>query len=574
MKTRISRFRTPLDESLLMAHNFFELYPFDGGGCFVTYDQLGSFNDDAITEAILKRGALAEFGTLPELDFLKFERWSTIEKACWLNRLYFLAPLARTAALRGDHTQAALVKDVIMYFHHTYQAPQDKEAVGDLTRRVLESRDRDYNQQSASSDGRTEYQWFDFQPASRIINTLNAMFFLKDSPAISDTDWEEFDAFIRANAQTIYLDEKYNSPLAPGNHQALRGLALLYAAAYFQGEGCAAEWAAEGERVCNYHMTQDYLGDGTLIDISPSYHVFETWIGRDAARLAEIYGFKLSADAMNTLHQAYDVCRQLCQPDGNSVVIDDGYSLNMDIYLSSFGPTFQSETRSEFLLPVSRMAFRRDSRHFVMLDASPSVTRYSHYHGGKNAVILWFAGRPFCVDSGCCNYDDSDFAEWFKQPHAHSTLLIDGQGESVLNGRYDWRTLPEITLGQWQSGSIESQLTSPAPGWEGATWQRRLTATENVEILDRVTLPQERKLTFIFNLHPEVTADIKSDRILLTNYGVTVELTWETDAALTWDLHPGKIYENFRKLPTRQLVAQAQSASLELKTTWRIVTGG
>ncbi len=567
---RIDRFKGPLGEALLKSANFFELYPFDGGGCFVMYDQLGSFDDFEIADAILKRQVMAEFGTLPGLDFRKFERWSTIEKTAWLNRLYFLAPLARVAALQQDDAIAALVKDVILYFHRNYPPPQGKDAVCELSRRVLASRDRDYNQKSAAEDGRTEYQWFDFQPASRIVNTVNAMLFLRHSPVISEAEWREFDDFVRAHAETIYLDEKYNSKLAPGNHQALRGLALLYGAAYFDGEECAARWAEEGERLCSFHMHHDYLADGTLIDISPSYHVFETWIGRDAAKLAANYRFKLTPEALETLHRAYKVCRQLCQPDGNSVVIDDGYSLNMDVFLSSFGPAFRAEERPEFVLPASKMAFHRDEKYFAILDASPSIGKYSHYHGGKNAVTLWFDGQPFCVDSGCCNYDDPDFAAWFKQPQAHSTLLVDGQGESLLSGRYDWQYLPEISLGEWNAGSIEAELTSGAPCWNGAAWRRRLTIGDGIEISDRVSLPEARQLEFIFNLHPGVEVEIMPAAIRLNNRGASVELTWEANAEIRWALQPGMVYENFRKHPSKRLTASAQTAGLRFRTLWRI----
>jgi hypothetical protein len=573
MNTRIETFKTPLDESLLLARNFFELYPFDGGGCFVTFEHLGSFDDAEITDAILRRGVLAEFGSLPALDFLKFERWSTIEKTSWINRLYFLPPLARTAALRQDDAIAALVRDVILYFHRTYPPPQGKDAVGGLTRRVQESRERDYNQQGAGVDGRTEYQWFDFQPASRVVNTINAMRFLRNSPVISADDWREFDAFIYAHGETLYLDEKYHCKLELGNHQALRGLALLYCAAYFDGEDFAAGWAREGERVCDFHMSRDYLPDGTCIDISPSYHVFETWIGRDAAALAAAYGFHPNPEAFESLRRAFGVCRQFCRPDGKSLVIDDGYSLNMDIFLESFGPSFHMDAQNPFILPDARIAFARGEKYLAVLDSSPAIGTYSHYHGGKNAVTLWFGGQPFCVDSGCCNYDDPDFAEWFKQPEAHSTLLINGQGESVLQGRYAWPVRPEVVFGSWRDGAVESQLTSSAPQWDNGIWRRRLTAVGDgeIEIRDEVTLPDERNLEFIFNLHPGVTAEIACDCIMLCRREARVRLEWAADAEVLWSVHPGKVYEDFRICPTTQLRASIRGAGVLFRTAWRLL---
>lgn len=561
---RIDRFQTPLKEALLLEHNFFELYPFDGGGYFITQAQLKASGDEAVYRAVLQKNALAEFGTLPALDFTKFERWSTIEKTSWLNRLYFLPPLAKMAAVKQDDAAAALVKDTILYFHRNYPPPAGREAVCAMTTRVLESRDRDYN--SGNLDGETEYIWFDFQPASRVVNTINAMRFLRHSTVISEAEWAEFDEFIRLHVETLYLDEKYACKLAPGNHQALRGLALLYGAAYFAGEDFAADWTREGERICNYHMVHDYLADGTLIDISPSYHVFETWINRDAMKLADAYGFQIGEDARRMQARSHELCRIFRQPDGGSVVVDDGYSLNMDVFLQTIDAS--GEPARTARLEASKMAFYRDERFFVMLDASPSVGKYSHFHGGKNAVALWFGGKPFCVDSACCNYDDIEFAEWFKQPDAHSGLFIDGIGDSILQGRYNWVTAAQTELSEWRGHAIESRLTSGVPQWQGVEWLRRVDVSDRVTLHDEVSAAAEHDLTFIFNLHPDVQIELEQEHIVLTNGDMRVILQWECPAAVEWKLRDGLVFWNREKRPAKQLTASVRAASTTFKTVW------
>jgi hypothetical protein len=55
-------------------------------------------DDREIYDRIINQGALADFGTLPALDFGKFERWRSIEKSCWINRFYFIVPLDEIAA--------------------------------------------------------------------------------------------------------------------------------------------------------------------------------------------------------------------------------------------------------------------------------------------------------------------------------------------------------------------------------------------------------------------------------------------------------------------------------------------
>ncbi len=65
-------FKLPVSDALLAKHNFFELYPFDGGGYFIQKEIVGSLDDREITRRILD-GALSDFGPLDALDFTKFE---------------------------------------------------------------------------------------------------------------------------------------------------------------------------------------------------------------------------------------------------------------------------------------------------------------------------------------------------------------------------------------------------------------------------------------------------------------------------------------------------------------------
>ncbi|NMA43421.1 MAG: hypothetical protein GX946_08565 [Oligosphaeraceae bacterium] len=541
----MKQFRPPVADALLEKYNFFELYPFDGGGYFIQKEIVGSLNDREITRRILQ-GALADFGSLDELDFIKFERWSTIEKSCWINRMYFIVSLARCAMLDKDAALAGRIAAIISRFNRMYRPPFGREEVQALQREVTLRRDRDYN--SGNAMGEVSYQWYDFQPASRIINVINAMHFLRDFTLPQ----EEFIRFIRNNAQVI-MDADDEHSLKPGNHQALRGLALLYAGNFLD----EPEYIRAGNIVCNYHMTQDYLPDGMLIDMSPSYHVFEAWIGRDALALGTI-----SKEAQEMLEKAFRICREFRQPDGSSIVLNDGYSLDMRGFLESAGKSASPE--ESFVLPHSGMAFFHSPEVFAALDATPCRGKYSHYHGGKNGVTLWFAGQPFLVDSGCCSYDDEDFWNWYKLPEAHSTLLVNGKGDSELRGRYDWIKAREYRMdGAWKDNSIECASDS---------WQRRLSVPASNEVLisDDVQLPEPASLEFLFILHPAVAVSFKEERIVLGNDQTQVLLRWEADAPVSWKLSPGKCFIADRSVPGLRLHLCANVASFSMRTFWNL----
>ena len=110
----------------------------------------------------------------------------------------------------------------------------------------------------------------------------------------------------------------------------------MLAAACFKGEPEAEKWREESERICHYHILNDFLEDGMLIDMSPSYHFFETWIFRDALALADRNGFRISPEARERMGKAFEICRMFAQPDGLSPVLNDGYPVCAEIFLKTF----------------------------------------------------------------------------------------------------------------------------------------------------------------------------------------------------------------------------------------------
>ncbi|OQA88317.1 MAG: Heparinase II/III-like protein [Lentisphaerae bacterium ADurb.Bin242] len=546
---RIDSFRPALAEKTLMENNFFELYPFDGGGSFIHHGILGSMEDALISRAIVEENALAEFGDPEEIDFLRFERWSTIEKSCWINRMYFIVPPAHQYARTGDARLAGLLRHILLRFKRKYAPPVSCEAACELERNVLCARDNDYNAKSKDFDASIPYQWFDFQPASRILHILHTMWFLRKAPELSDADWRELDELIYEHGRNIFWAESFGAAPAPGNHQALRALALLCAAHYLRDLPETAEWRRVALNLCEYHILNDFLPDGMLIDLSPSYHFFESWIGRDMLELAGRESPGLSAAASDRMRKAFAVCRRFRQPDGLSPVISDGYPLDMTVFLKTLPPE-KTPDAPAFVLPDARMAIRSEPGRYFLLDASPLLEPLSHYHAGKLGVTWFTGGCPFLVDSGCCNYDDHEFAEWFKQVSAHSTLLIDGQGDSLLEGRYHWLAAAETSLSDWEGNSVTAVSKGTIPAWNGIVWQRRATLENDRLILDdTVESAREVTLDFLFNLHPAVTAEPDGSRVLLTSGGVKVL----AEFAGAVEVLDGLGFVDFRKVPCKRL---------------------
>ncbi len=567
MTAKVDLFLPPLPENILLSNNFFDLYPFDGGGCFINRDIAGSGEDDVIARKILRENALKDYGGIENIDFLKYERWQTIEKSCWINRMYFIVPLARQYRLTGDESLAQLLKRIILRFAEQYPAPETKEKIIELETRVQYSKEHDYNSRGSDFDGPADYQWFDFQPASRIIHLLHALWFLHGSSAWGEADKSAVDELIRSHARIIYWAEAFHNPLKPDNHQALRGLALLYAAAAFKDEPEAAAWAETALRICHYHIATDFLQDGMLQDMSPSYHFFETWISRDVLLLCDREHFPMAEEARAGIRRAFEVCRLLAQPDGLSTVVCDGYPLDMAVFLRTL-PHAEYGGNGYDLLDKAQMALYRKNGTYFFFDCSPLLNEFSHYHGGKMAPTVFFGGKPFLTDSGCCSYDHPAFAAWFKQCEAHSSLLINGIGDSLLDGKYHWLAAPSVTLGAWRDNLISAEESSPVPGWENTRWRRTVSVNAKSLVLsDEITRPDTAEYTFVYILHPDVEVALSGNTAVLTNGGIRVQMT----ASAALELADGTVCPDFAIVPSHRLLVRFNCNNLQTETRFELL---
>ena len=565
MERLIDRFSPALEPDFFDRFSFFELYPFDGGGSFINQEIVGTVNDAEYTDAVIRKGALEGFGGYRNIDFHKFDSWRTIERCSWINRMYFIAPLANHARKTGDKKLGREVLEILLRFAAAPEcrAPGTRQAVCDLYDEILRRRDEEYNARGPEFDAPVSYMWFDFQPAGRIVHMLYAMYFLKDMALLSEEENRILEDLIFVHGRDIFWGEESHIPLAPGNHQALRGMALMAACAFFRRGRGTDRWIPVAERICDYHIRNDFLRDGMLNDLSPSYHFFESWITRDVLKIADREGYDLSPEARSKARKAFEVCRAMRLPDGYSAVISDGYPLDMSIFLRSLGNEPESP-ELELLLDESKIALKKDGAgNCLVFDCSPLLTRLAHFHGGKQALTLFFRGRAFLTDPGCCSYEDEDFSLYFKQSGSHSSLLVDGRGDSLLQGLYTWLAAPVCRLTPWRDSTISSVMTSDAPGWEDVRWERRLDfRSGSLEITDRIASHAEHEYSFVFALGGDVGCRLDGDRALLTNDGVEVEARFDCPVKAV----AGKEFKHFVKRPATHLVVSRRACCCTAKS--------
>jgi hypothetical protein len=565
-------FSPPVPDRLLRREPFFGLYPLDGGGMLMFRQLFDTFDDDAIAQAILHRGALAEFGPLRAIDYRRFERWRSIEKSCFINRMYFLAPLAKRAWLRRDEKLAALCVQLMLDWSRRHPPPMTRRQTHEHIRWVCDIRDNQYNQrthaQNQADDTDVRYLWFDFQPASRVIHWCYALHFLKRSAALNDVVRQELARSLHDHARVIAWGEEIR-PLKPrDNHQSLRGVALLFAASALRGSGDWRAWADMGRRICRFHAMKDFLPDGMQAEISPSYHLFQLWHLRDAVALCRQLNRPMPATAQTRLKRATAAIAGLRQPDGCTPVINDGYAADARSLMRSLPAIGRGASARALVLPRAGLAVWRDRRRFALLDSSIFTGRMSHFHAGKNALTLWWDDQPVFIDSGCPSYDDPAY-EHYKHTRRHSALLVDGQPDAQLQGINTWLSHPTVRLGRWrrrdEQWRLQARLTSDAPGWQGVSWRRELILSPRaLQVRDALSCDPPRPCTLLFNCHPSLRVTQRGQQVILRRGSLRLVMSW--DHPVTLSLEPGRCFVDFCH-QANVLIAVSIAGPATLQTT-------
>jgi hypothetical protein len=563
----------PLSDDLLRRYDFFSLYP---------PDVIGK-SDQEFSKQIIRTHAI-EAGRLPHIDWRQYERWRTVEHSCILNRMYFIMPLARYCWLTKNKPLGRLVVDTMLDFIHSCPPPASADEIVRHMKRTLHIQHHDYNLKTFDEIQKDEtdirYVWFDFQPASRLMHFLYALHFLRDSSILTPKEQRTIVRSIYEHAEVIYYGEMA-APLVIGdNHQSTRATALMMAAAFFQDKGGA--FLKEASRIIRFHSRECFFPDGVLKEISPSYHTSVTWHVRACYFLAEKLGAPLGAEVNQQLCRATAYIQALTAPNDRTVVINDGREVNPEAWLAALAPFQALQTsRRENFFPDAGIASLQWDRLFLAVDGSTFTGAISHYQSGKNGLILWVNGRPFLVDSGCPDlYDDELLSKWYRLPQAHSTLLVNDQGDGTLKGFTEFDSHADIQSTGWQARGqdvqITNTLTSTASQWRNLSWTRQVNVSPSASITIRDTVECDRPvlLTFIFNLHYAVAIQIlDSQKVLLRNGDYGLGICFSTGSPMYLKTAAGKIYALGSHHDSEQLLLEVRcDAHAALSTTIRPLT--
>jgi hypothetical protein len=337
--------------------------------------------------------------------------------------------------------------------------------------------------------------------ALRLIAWCWALALFRDSSVLTPAFFLEVLAAIRAHASHV---ERYLSYyFSPNTHLTGEALGLFYAGVLWPSLRAAPRWRALGARILEAQIVRHVLPDGVYFERSTCYQRYTAEIYLHFLILAARNGVAAAPEVEDRLQRTLDALLALRLPDGTSPPIGDadgGWLLPLTrrepgdlrgIFSTAaalfgrpdyawaaggaapeavwlLGPAglaacsdlrpFPPAVKPSRLLPDGGYAILRDGwgpgGHQVIFDVGPLGCPMSAGHGHADLLGIQCAafGEPFIVDPGTwCYAADAAWRDHFRSTAAHSSVVVDGQGQAVPAGPFEWGTRPQARLRRFTS---------------------------------------------------------------------------------------------------------------------------
>ena len=444
---RAARARHPYDRRLFRQYPVFPLFVVDTGAFLLCVDTLGAADGDTILRAVADGSLFAHWTHEGRFDWdLQYRqtRRSSMrngaEMQAWINRLYFLLPIAQQFLRTGDERWAKL------WFRH-FTDWEDAHPFKE--------------QHFANFYKESDLVWFDMQVCWRTLVLMHSVYLLAGSRFLSRTRWARIYRAI-AFGIGLLLKEAGHALTAGrggGNHFLQKGAALLYAGICFPEFGNAATCIATGKAILRKMMREEIDADGGSIEASPSYGLFIARQYVDAFVLMQKNGVAGISGLQGCIQRQYAWIDRMASPARRTLLFNDSCGMDVDAdrrIVSQLLPLRKLRLRRSFLFRTSRAGRLANDRFQVYFDAMPQ-SNFWHDHHGRPNIVVFCDGEPLLVDSGCPNYDHFLRENYFTRSRAHNVMDVDEKPEYNIGEEWT-QPFPSVAVRKFETGRRRSRV--------------------------------------------------------------------------------------------------------------------
>ncbi len=264
-----------------------------------------------------------------------------------------------------------------------------------------------------------------------------------------------------------YLHDHPAGLRRPSNWSVVDSLGLVGVSVYWPELADAETWRKAGFDRLQHQLDLQVYPDGAQYELAPSYHLYCLDRFKRALVLAQQTGVALPDEYAKGVVRMYAYVMWMMKPDGTVPAFSDSKRNDVQSllregaelfgredmrYAATNGAEGRAPESTLRMLPyagyaVMRSDWSKDAR-YLCFDGGPVGT--NHQHEDKLSFVLSAYGTNFIIDPGPYLYTLDDWRKWCVSSAAHSTVLIDGQGQRRIRAGQELMA-PEAPAPVWQS---------------------------------------------------------------------------------------------------------------------------
>jgi len=251
---------------------------------------------------------------------------------------------------------------------------------------------------------------------------------------------------------------------ATGNWILMEMNGLAHVATYFPEFTDAPRWMEYARTKLEQEIDRQVIPGGAQAELCNHYH----WVAlRNFVQPLALPGFKVSEHYGRVVESMFDWVEALRRPDGWTPMLADSDEhpyppvrdggLVKTAWIDALPEPFRKRMSVVPPVPTESMSLW-ESGYFIMradglyLIADAGPYGMGHQHEDKLSVEVFGCGAPLLVDPGRFQYNY--LRRYFLHTSAHSTVLVDGQGQNRLiqEKTERWWSMSQNPPVVWESG--------------------------------------------------------------------------------------------------------------------------
>ncbi len=339
-------------------------------------------------------------------------------------------------------------------------------------------------------------------------------------------------AAVSLTAQLHFIERFYESDLR-GNHLVKNIKALLWGAAFFQGEE-SERWRQLGQRLLAAELVEQILADGTHYERSPTYHC------QVMADLLECHAVLPESQERSALAALLakmgNAAALLTHPDGdiaqfNDSALGNAYTTGQCLDALARIAFFAPPADGPFALREAGLFGMRHQEDYLIVDCGPiaPASLIGHGHGDILSFEWSLGGNRIFVDQGTYQYAVGRRRDISRSTLSHNTATIDDQEQCDFYGAHRCGRRARAELLEWKMTANGFVLLGSHDGFahlSGAPRHVRRfeAAPKRLVIEDRLFGGKPGRARAAYLCHPECSVTVNGNEAIIVRAGTTVNL--------------------------------------------------